>query len=281
MSIDMSQERTEQADVELWQFPYSIYNEKVRWALDLKCVPHRRRNLLPGPHAVTVKRLTGQTQVPVLRMGQATIHGSARIIDVLERQVPTPALYPADPELRRRALQIQAWFDEVVGPPLRLALFAHMLAAPEYVSRMFTEDRGPVARVLYRACSPVWRQLMKRSMGITSAEAVERALASTEQGLDFVAREAGTMGVLVGDTFTVADLAAAAILSPTVTPPIAPMSLPEPRPPVVLQWLERWVDHAGTAWVAQQYRRHRGRPAGPDAGSVFGSPPARVLSASR
>jgi hypothetical protein len=36
--------------MELIQFRYSPYNEKVRWALDFKRVPHVRRSLLPGPH---------------------------------------------------------------------------------------------------------------------------------------------------------------------------------------------------------------------------------------
>jgi hypothetical protein len=47
------------AAVELLQFRHSPYNEKVRWALDLKRVPHRRRSLLPGPHLRTVRRLAG------------------------------------------------------------------------------------------------------------------------------------------------------------------------------------------------------------------------------
>ena len=50
-----------QASAELLQFPYSHFNEKARWALDHKRVPHQRRNLLPGPHAVQLKRLTGQS----------------------------------------------------------------------------------------------------------------------------------------------------------------------------------------------------------------------------
>ena len=39
--------------IELLQFRHSPYNEKVRWALDLKRVPHRRHSLLPGPHVAT------------------------------------------------------------------------------------------------------------------------------------------------------------------------------------------------------------------------------------
>jgi hypothetical protein len=32
----------------LWQLELSHYNEKVRWALDLKRIDHVRRPLLPG-----------------------------------------------------------------------------------------------------------------------------------------------------------------------------------------------------------------------------------------
>jgi glutathione S-transferase len=65
--------------IELLQFRHSPYNEKIRWALDLKRVPHRRRSLLPGPHMGVVKKLTGRTQTPVLVMADGTaINGSAR-----------------------------------------------------------------------------------------------------------------------------------------------------------------------------------------------------------
>ncbi len=53
--------------LELLQFRHSPYNEKARWALDFKQLPHRRRSLLPGPHMGVVKRLTGRTETPVLR----------------------------------------------------------------------------------------------------------------------------------------------------------------------------------------------------------------------
>lgn len=50
--------------IELLQFRHSPYNEKVRWALDLKRVPHRRRSLLPGPHMAKVKKLTSRRPPP-------------------------------------------------------------------------------------------------------------------------------------------------------------------------------------------------------------------------
>jgi glutathione S-transferase len=246
--------------LELLQFPYSHYNEKVRWALDYKRVPHTRRDLLPGPHALTVVRLTGQSQTPVVRFSDATVHGSARILDEIEKRFPDPALYPASPDLRRRALEIAAWFDESVGPQVRIGVFTALLAEPAYVCRMFAAERPPLSRAVYRATFPLTRLVMKRSMGITGAAAEEAALARTREALDFVARESAGSGPLVGDRFTVADLTAAALLGPAVMPRGTTMDLPEPRPARVQAWLARWDTHPGARWVRNQYRDHRCPP---------------------
>lgn len=103
--------------IELYQFRHSPYNEKVRWALDLKRVPHRRRSLLPGPHMGVVKKLTGRTQTPVLVLDDGTaVAGSARILDWLEQQYPEPRLMPDDPAQREQVLAIQRRFDDDIAP---------------------------------------------------------------------------------------------------------------------------------------------------------------------
>lgn len=61
---------------ELLHFPVSHFNEKGRWALDYKGVPHVRTALLPGPHKLRVQRVSGQGRVPVLRDGETVIAGS-------------------------------------------------------------------------------------------------------------------------------------------------------------------------------------------------------------
>ena len=246
-----------QPNVELLQFPYSHFNEKARWALDFKRVPHVRRSLLPGPHAPTVKRLTGQSAVPVLRFGDEIVYGSARIIDELERRFPDPPLYPADPAARKRALEIQAWFDEEVGPRVRRALFASLLGESAYVCRMFSSEKSLPLRAFYRATFPLAAGMIKRGMGITDQASIDDAIAGTREALDFVAKEGGREGQLVGSGFTVADLSAAALLAPTANPPHPAMQRPEPMPESASRWLERWARHPGAEWVLHQYRRHR------------------------
>jgi glutathione S-transferase len=244
-------------DVVLLQFPYSHYNEKGRWALDYKRVRHRRVDYLPGPHIPQIKRLTGQTQTPVLRLGDELIHGSARIIDEIERRYPEPALYPEDPPLRSRALEIARYFDDEVGPMVRRVLFSVLLDEPNYLCWMFSSKRSLPVRFLYRASFPLARGMMGKSMGITDRASIEEAFAATRVGLGFVSDHVRPTGYLVGDSFSVADLTAAALLAPLVQLSHPDMSRPTPMPAAVEKFVDRWSAHPATEWVREQYRRHR------------------------
>src|SRR4051812_40868129 len=111
----------------LWHLKVSHYNEKVRWALDYKGVPHRRRAADPGRHRAIAQRLTGARTFPVLVLDGEAIGDSTHIIEALERRHPEPPLYPADPDARRRALEIEEFFDEELAPHLRLLVLSQML----------------------------------------------------------------------------------------------------------------------------------------------------------
>lgn len=244
--------------LELFQFDASHYNEKARWALDFKRLPHVRHTLLPGPHRVTALRVSGQSMVPFLRTGQRVVAGSSEIIDYLEREHPEPALYPASESERSRALEIQRWFDTEIGPEVRRAKFFDILPDAAYVTRVFAGRKGLLTRSAYRVICPAIRVVMRRALNIT-AETAHTARERTRAGLDFVVAEAGTNGYLVGSAFSVADLTAAALLALTVSLPGTSMALPEPRAAVETRWMANWAGHPGTAWVANMYAQHRGR----------------------
>ncbi len=242
------------AEIELFQFRGSHFNEKARWALDWKGVRHERISLLPGPHAITTQRLSGQTQTPVLRDRGEVIAGSARILAHLERRFPEPALVPEDPASRRRALEIQAEFDCEVGPAIRCAKFFDVMEA-DYATAAFCDDRGAAARALYRACFPLVQGVMRRSMGI-DARSAARGRERTARAFEFVAKQAGPSGYLVGDRFSVADLVCAALLMPGVA--VAEWGGPrDPETDEVRFFRARWADLPGAAWVREMYRRHR------------------------
>ena len=89
----------------LYQFAFSHFNEKVRWALDLKQLTSVRRNLLPGFHTKTATKLGGTSQVPILVCDDEVVAGSSEILRALDRIAPTPALFPQDASARREEVR--------------------------------------------------------------------------------------------------------------------------------------------------------------------------------
>jgi glutathione S-transferase len=242
------------AEIELFQFSGSHFNEKARWGLDLKGVPHERISLMPGPHMRTMKKLTGGTETPALRDHGEVVAGSTAILLHLERRHPEPALFPSDASDRERALAIVRRFDEEVGPAVRLAKFFEVMDAA-YAVGTFCQGQSALARGLYRAAFPLVGRLMKSSMGI-HAESAAAAREITRGAFDFVAKEPGPEGYLVDGRFTVADLTCAALLMPCVS--LAEWGGPEDASTEKNRsWLARWVDHPGAEWVREIYRRHR------------------------
>ena len=71
----------------------------------------------------------------------------------------------------------------------------------------------------------------------------------------------GAHGYLVGDTFSIADLSAAAIMSAIVRPPQFAYPLPEPRPQALVDLQGSLGERPAWRWVLDTYARHRGTSA--------------------
>ena len=245
----------------LWQFRFSHFNEKVRWALDFKRVPHVRRALLPGFHFRKIWSMTGQTAVPVLVVDGRPIHDSTRIIAALERAYPEPPLYPRNERERRRALELEDFFDKELGPSVRVMLVhAQFVQNPDLTAALFTVGMGRGSRRTLRILAPVFRPLYRFRYKINAASA-EVAREKTIAAVDRIERELQPSGYLVGDGFSVADLTAAALLYPFVQPPEFPYPWPHPLPAWLGEYRASLAGRAGFQWLEEMYRRHRGTSA--------------------
>lgn len=241
----------------LWQLQISHYNEKARWALDYKRIPHLRRSLLPGLHAIKARRLTGEVDTtPVLTLEGRSIGDSTRIIAALEQRWPKPALYPEDEAQRRRALELEEFFDEELGPHIRRAAYHELLPRPGEVVPLFTNGQRPPARALTRAAFPLLRSAMRKRMRIDAATAA-RSREKTSAAMDRLEREIGPSGYLVGDSFSVADLTAAALFYPVARPAEFPYPSVTDPPDSAREFLDPLAERPGGEWVAEMYRRHR------------------------
>lgn len=246
-----------QPAIVLHQFARSHYNEKARWVLDWKGIPHRRRTYFPGPHAPAMLRLSGQRTTPVLAIEGQVIPGSAAILAALDARFPARPLLPTEPALAARALALQGHFDAEVGPAVRTAVFSVLIREPDQLCRTFSQGKPAWSSALYRMAFPLTRPLIARANGVRDPADIERAFARSEAALDFVTREVGPSGQLVGEAFSLADLACAALLAPLVSLEHPDMRTPEPCPAALAAFQARFASHPGAGWVREQYRQHR------------------------
>lgn len=246
-------------DLVLHMFASSHYNEKARWALDWKRLPHRRVTHLPGPHIQPMLELTGQTQVPVLTIDGRAIVGSDRIVDELERAFPERPLYPADPAARTRALDVQRRFDDEVGPAVRTVVFAAWLEDLDYLCAVLARTHPEAERAAYRAKLPKLAPLIAQVNGV-EPESVARASARVREALDETARLVESTGQIVGSAFTVADLAAAALLAPLARLTHPDMAQPASMPEGMAEFHAQFAPHPAIAWVRAQYATRRPAP---------------------
>ena len=246
----------QESPIELHQFSHSHFNEKVRWTLDYKNLRHLRICYIPGPHAPQIRSLSGQTETPVLRLEGQTVHGSARIIDLLEQRFPSPPLYPSDPTERDEALAMQARLDAELGPEVRCAVFETTLDTPSFCVATFGSEKAAWKQKLYQATFPVTRAIMKKVMNITP-ETGRRARERVTAGLDFLAEKSAATGYLVGDRFTVADLTGAALLGPVALVDHPDMRQAEPWPARFSALCAEWAGHPGMLWAKSIWGKHR------------------------
>ncbi len=237
----------------LWQYSFSNFNEKARWALDFKGVAHERHSLAPGfPRAMALSRSGGT--LPVLDLDGDRVVDSTRIIEALERRFPQPALYPADADQRRQALELEEFFDEHAGHDMRRVAFWEIRDDPAYVASFLATDQGRATHAALRTAMPVGWQIVKRRYGFTE-EAFERSRAALLTALERIEAERDGGDHLVGEQFSVADLTAAALLFPLAWPEELQYDYPKPPPS---EFRDSLAEHPAVAWIRSVYRRHRG-----------------------
>jgi len=244
----------------LWQYSFSNYNEKARWALDFKGISHRRRTVAPGsPRGFWLSR--GDGTLPAVDLDGERIIDSTAIIAALERRQPDPPLYPADPEERRRALELEDFFDEHAGHDMRRVGFWELRENLDYGLAFMTTDlprvRAGVVRARLRLAFPVVWRYMNGRYDFTE-ETVERSRAVLVAALDRIESERNGGDYLVGESFTVADLTAAALLYPLVWPPEFQYELPVPPQ---LDFMDPIRDHPALDWIRETWHRDRGASA--------------------
>ena len=244
----------------LWHIPFSHFNEKVRWALDFKNIPHRRK-CVGTDYLFKAWRATGRGTLPILFLNDKPIGDSTAIIAALEQHQAEPALYPKHPAQRQRALDLEDYLDEVLGPSLRAALVTPLFREdPDLAIRVLMTGMPDKAASNLRMISWIFPTYYRFRHKI-SAQRLQQDRTNVTDALDRIARELQPSGYLVGETFSVADLTAAALLAPLLQPAELQYKMTVTLPASLQKYRDDIVRHPTSQWALGIYRHHRGSSA--------------------
>jgi glutathione S-transferase len=242
----------------LYHVPVSHYSEKVRWTLDHKRIPHTRRWPPGGFHPLVTWIVTrGEHQtVPVLVLDGEAIGDSTEIIRRVEERWPEPPLYPSDPDERKRALELEDYFDEQAGPAVRRLVYHHLTSDPELLAELTLHQAQYASEATVDVTKKVLKYFLNLRFGTSDPERAKRSEERLVGALDRLDSELEGREYLAGGRFSVADLTAASLLYPIALPPQTPW-----RPSRLGEAWEEFNSAHGkrpsVRWVLDMYRRHR------------------------
>ena len=186
----------------LLQFSTSHYCRKARLALGYKQINYQVENLNPGFHQLKVQPLTGLKPLPVLLPQESNqpeaIGDSTRILHYLEKYSPSPSWKLSSQEETTQAWLLEDWLDESIG------------TATRFVYYHFRSGEGK--KIDPSLSSQLVINVVKWQYGI-KPETVKLAAERLEQAMVILSRWQREK-FLVGESLSVADISAAALLSP-------------------------------------------------------------------
>jgi glutathione S-transferase len=175
-------------------------------------------------------------------------------VDYLDANWPEHPLTPADAGLAAQAREWERLADEDIGPAVRRICYDVLLGHPRLVLPLLTEGCAWYGRVLLPLIFPRLRARMRALLKIHPA-GVAASVATLDAALERVNARWAETGYLVGDRFTRADLAVAALLAPLFMPSVYGVPWPRALPADLAELLERYREPVRRA--ARLYARHR------------------------
>ncbi|RVU86338.1 glutathione S-transferase family protein [Leucothrix sargassi] len=240
--------------LKLHQFAISHFCEKARWALEIKDLPYRKVNLMPGPHIKKAKKMADRSFLPILEHDGVFVQESSDIITYLDENFSRRQLTPEQKDERELAAAWESFADREIGPAVRLLSYHTLLDHPDLTIPLLTTGGPWYGRWAMKAAYPKIAETMRDMLNITPQTVIESEN-KISTALDNLNQTLGDKEFLVGDTFTRADIAVASLLAPLIMPSQYGVEWPETVPEPLAKQLANYHDRL--AWVEHMYDNFR------------------------
>jgi glutathione S-transferase len=191
-------------EVKLYTIAASHPCEAVKAALRIKALPYREVELPPGAHRLHQRARFGRPTVPALIADGAKVQGSRAIVRSIERLVPRPPLFPADPDDRAAVEVAERWGDKFLQASVRRIEIAALRRCPGFRLSLAEASRWKLPEPLLEAVAPPLTGWLARVHRADDAS-VERDLSALPGHLDAIDRLIAH-GVIGGPEPNAADL---------------------------------------------------------------------------
>ena len=244
--------------VEFVTIPFSHYCEKARWALDLAGITYQEQGHLPIFSRRATKRIGAGNTVPALRVDGAIVADSTPIVAWADAQRPG-AILPTEATTRSAALALEEMFDEQLGPATRRWAYFYLLPNKALMLDITRQGVPAWQARAFKLFRPLVAATIKQGLKINAAGA-ER---SRQKIATVFAHVSGLLAdgrqFLVGDSFSIADLAFAALAAPVLVPPEQRFGLPGPHvfPPDATVHIAAWRASPAGQFGLRMFAQHR------------------------
>lgn len=242
--------------IKLYQFSISHFSEKVRWALDYKKVKYEQELLIPLLHLPVCYMVSGQTKVPILKVGNEVWTESAEIIKKIDRAFPESPLFSDEPTENAKMNSLIKYFDNIIGTHVRIVAYDALFRYAKNLSDFFSCGLEGPAALTAKGMTPVLKMSIQNLYHI-NPEAAAASRKKLMEALDRIEVQLKGNEFLIGNSFSAADLTAASLLYPLIMPSEFSFALPSITSPDLQEFMDSFAEHEAIRYAKRMWSQYR------------------------